>query len=261
MSPVAQGSLPHGVHTPAPGTMPFLAHLGELRRRLIYVIIALTVTGLVCFSFAPTLFDWLRQPLASIPNNKMIVLGPLEMFMTHIKIALLGALFTTSPFLLLQLWLFVAPGLYPQERRWVVPFVVAGSVSFVGGAAFCFYVVLPASFAYLVGMVPTGVEAHYSVALYFSLVIHLMLAFGVVFELPLILTLLGAANVTSAAALGRFRKAWIVISVVIGGILTPTPDPMTQMMMAVPLMLFFELGILGVRLVDRRRAQKATGSA
>lgn len=237
--------------------MPFLSHLGELRRRIIYALIALVVMAMVCFSFAPHIFEWLRQPLAHVPNNKMIVLGPLEMFMTHIKLALLGALLTTSPFLLLQLWLFVAPGLYPQERRWVVPFVTAGSLSFVGGAAFCFYVVLPASFRYLVDMVPIGVEAHYSVALYFSLVIHLMLAFGVVFELPLILTLLGAANLTSAAALGRFRKPWIVIAVIIGGILTPTPDPMTQMMMAVPLMLFFELGILGVRLVDRRRARAA----
>jgi sec-independent protein translocase protein TatC len=203
------------------------------------------------------MFEWLRQPLALVPNNKMIVLGPLEMFVTHLKLALLGAVFSTSPFLLLQLWLFVAPGLYPQERRWVIPFVAAGSASFVGGAAFCFYVVLPASFKYLVEMVPVGVEAHYSVALYFSLVIHLMLAFGVVFELPLVLTLLGAAGLTSAPALGRFRKYWIVIATIIGGVLTPTPDPMTQMMMAVPLMLFFEVGILGVRLVDRRRAAAA----
>ncbi|HET6345422.1 MAG TPA: twin-arginine translocase subunit TatC, partial [Myxococcota bacterium] len=195
------------------------------------------------------------QPLAVLPSQKMIVLGPLEMFITYIKLSILAAVLVSSPFILLQLWLFVSPGLYAHEKRWVVPFVVLGTLFFVGGAAFCFYLVLPASFKYLIDMVPMSVEAHYSVSLYFSLVIQLMLAFGVVFELPLVMTLLGAAGVVSAEGFAGFRKYWVVIAAIIGGVLTPTPDPMTQMMMAVPLIVFFELGIIGARLTRRKRGR------
>jgi sec-independent protein translocase protein TatC len=244
------------------GRMSIFDHLGELRRRLVYSLIVLAVAAGVCFSYAPELFNYLRQPLAALPSQKMIVLGPLEMFITYIKLSLLAAVLVSSPFILLQLWLFVSPGLYAHEKRWVVPFVMLGSLFFVGGAAFCFYLVLPASFKYLVDMVPLEVEAHYSVSLYFSLVIQLMLAFGVVFELPLVMALLGAAGVVTPEGFAGFRKYWIVIAAIIGGVLTPTPDPMTQMMMAVPLMVFFELGIIGARMTQRgrRRADQAAAT-
>jgi len=236
-----------------PARMHFLDHLDELRRRLIYSCVVLALCTAVAFHYAPELFEYLRRPLAQVPSGKMIVLGPLEMFITYIKLAVMAGLMASAPFLLWQLWQFVAPGLYPSERRMVVPFVLLGSLSFIGGAAFCFYLVLPASFRYLIDMVPLSVEAHYSVSLYFSLVIQLMLAFGVVFELPLIMTLLGAAGVVDGPSLRRFRKYWIVLATVIGGVLTPTPDPMTQMMMALPLMVFFELGILGAELMGTRK--------
>lgn len=237
----------------APERMQFLDHLGELRRRLIYSCIALALCTAVAFHFSPELFEYLRAPLAQSPSGKMIVLGPLEMFITYIKLAVMAGLLSSSPFILWQLWQFVAPGLYPSERKWVVPFVLFGTGSFIGGAAFCFYLVLPASFRYLIDMVPLTVEAHYSVSLYFSLVIQLVLAFGVVFELPLIMTLLGAAGVVDAPAYRSFRKYWVVLATIIGGVLTPTPDPMTQMMMAVPLVLFFELGIIGADVIGTRK--------
>lgn len=234
--------------------MHFLDHLGELRRRLIYSCVALVLCTAVAFRFARELFEYLCLPLALLPMSKMIVLGPLEMFITYIKLALMVGLMASSPVILAQLWFFVAPGLYPSERRWVVPFILAGSSCFVGGAAFCFYLVLPASFRYLIDMVPLTVEAHYSVSLYFSLVIQLMLAFGVVFELPLIMVLLAAAGLVDAPAYRSFRKYWIVLATVIGGVLTPTPDPMTQLMMAVPLIVFFELGIIGAQMIaDSKR--------
>ena len=239
--------------------MPFFAHLHELRRRIIYSLIAVACTTCLCYAFSPQLFDFLRRPLAALPSQKMIVLGPLEMFMTYIKIAVTGGLFLASPMFLLQLWLFVAPGLYPHERRWLLPFVVAGSLCFCGGAAFCFYAVLPSSFAYLIDMVPLGVEAHYSVAAYYALILHLMLAFGVVFELPLVLVLLAAAGIVTAESLSRFRRIWCVLALVIGGVLTPTPDPLTQMLMAGPLIVFFELGILGARLLGRQRLPAVHG--
>lgn len=240
--------------TASMASMSFLSHLGELRRRLLYVVATLALTTLGCFYFAPTLFEFLRRPIAQLPNNRMIVLGPLEIFITYIKLAFLAGSMLSAPMVLWQIWGFVSPGLYPRERRFVLPFIAVGSLSFVGGAAFCFFLVLPTSFAYLIDMVPLTVEAHYSVSLYFSLVVQLILGFGLIFELPLILTLLGAAGLISAQALGKFRKYWIVIATIIGGVLTPTPDPMTQMMMAVPLMIFFELGIVGVRMVQRRKA-------
>ncbi len=233
--------------------MHFLDHLDELRKRLIYSVLVLAVCTAVAFHFSPELFEYLRRPLSQVPSGKMIVLGPLEMFITYIKLAVMAGLMASAPFILFQLWQFVAPGLYPSERRFVVPFVLFGTLSFVGGAAFCFYLVLPASFAYLIDMVPLSVEAHYSVSLYFSLVIQLMLAFGVVFELPLIMTLLGASGLVDAPAYRSFRKYWIVLATVIGGVLTPTPDPMTQMMMAVPLIVFFELGIIGAELMGTRQ--------
>jgi sec-independent protein translocase protein TatC len=238
--------------------MSIFSHLDELRRRLLYCVLCLTATASLCFTFSQQLFTYLRQPLADITTQKMIVLTPLEMFITYIKLSLIAGLFLAMPFMLTQLWLFIAPGLYGHEKRWVVPFVACGSGFFVGGAAFCFYLVLPASFKYLVDMVPLGVEAHYSVSAYFSLVIQLMLAFGLVFELPLIMTILGAAQVVGAAAFARFRKYWLIIAALLGGILTPTPDPMTQMMMAVPLVLFYELGIVGARFagVARRGSLK-----
>ena len=232
--------------------MPFLAYLGELRRRIIVCIVTVVLAWLVAFTFAEPLFEYARLPLAQVPNSKMIVLDPLEMFTTYMKLAMLVAMLVSSPVLVLQLWLFVAPGLYPSERKYVVPFVVAGSGFFVGGAAFCFYLVLPASFAYLVEMVPHSVEAQYSVALYFSLIVQLMLAFGLIFELPLVMTLLGASGLVSAKAFASFRKYWVVLATFLAGVLTPTGDLLTQAMMAVPLMVFFELGIVGARAIGRR---------
>ncbi|RYF11702.1 MAG: twin-arginine translocase subunit TatC [Deltaproteobacteria bacterium] len=142
----------------------------------------------------------------------------------------------------------------------MIPFVLCGTGFFVGGAAFCFFAVLPASFEYLVGMVPTGVESHYSVSVYLSLIMQMVLAFGLIFELPLVMAMLGAAGLVAAQTFAGFRKYWVIAAAFIGGVLTPTPDPMTQLMMAAPLVLFYEVGILGARLFERRRARhKAAG--
>lgn len=232
--------------------MPFLSHLGELRKRLIYSLIFVSIATAVAFHFSPQIFIALMRPLAFLPTNKMIALGPLEIFVTYIKLALLSALLGSSPFLFFQLWQFIAPGLYPHERRWVVPFVCLASGSFIGGAAFCFFLVLPTSFQYLISLTPPMVESHYSVSLYFSLITQLMLAFGIVFELPLVMTVLAFGGMVTHRHYTRFRRYWIVLAAIIGGVLTPTPDPMTQMMMAVPLVIFFEIGILGAKLVEKR---------
>jgi sec-independent protein translocase protein TatC len=232
--------------------MSFLAHLGELRKRLAWALGALFLCSSLAFFYAPELFAVMQWPLHEIQHVKMVVLSPLEMFTTYIKLAVMVGLLTSSPWMLLQLWWFVAPGLYPSERKLAVPFVLLGSSCFVGGAAFCFFLVLPASFAYLVEMVPASVETHYSVAVYFALVVQLTLAFGAIFELPLVMMLLGAAGLVSVEKYVAFRKYWFIVATIIGGVVTPTPDPMTQMMMAVPLVVFYEMGIIGTRFLAGR---------
>ncbi len=265
MSTDPAGAPPPVILAPSVSPPPFEAsrmsifdHLGELRRRIMYSLACLVLTSGGCFTFAEKIFIFLRRPLEAISAQKMIVLTPLEMFMTYIKLAIMGGLFLAMPCVLLQLWWFISPGLYAHEKRWVVPFVALGSGCFMGGAAFCFYLVLPASFRYLVDMVPLGVEAHYSVSAYFSLIIQLMLAFGLIFELPLVMTILGAATIVRASAFAKFRKYWIIVAFFIGGVLTPTPDVMTQMLMAVPLIIFYEMGIVGARLFERRSRRKAS---
>lgn len=234
------------------GGMNLFEHLSELRKRLVACILMLLVTALVCFSLAPQLFDFLRVPLDQLETQRLIVLGPLEMFMTYLKLSLLAAVFVSSPWILVQAWLFVAPGLYKNEKRWVIPFVLLGTVFFFGGGSFGFFVVLPIGFEYLVSMVPEGVDAQYSVALYFSFIIRLVLAFGLVFELPLLMWILAAAGIVSPDTFRKLRKYWLVIAAIIGALMTD-PSPVTQLLMAVPLVIFFEMGLIGARILYRRQ--------
>jgi sec-independent protein translocase protein TatC len=236
------------------GRMSFFDHLRELRKRIVWSIGVLFVLAVVGMSFAPEMFEWLRGPLINVPHQKLIVLSPLEMYITYLKLAIMAAIFVGAPFLLLQIWLFVAPGLYPHEKKWIVPFIVLGSVFFVGGAVFAFYVVLPMGFKYVIEMMPSTVESQYSVEIYFGLVTKLMLAFGVVFELPLIMWILSAAGIVDPKTYTRIRRYWIVAAFIIAAILTP-PDPFTQCLMAAPLLIFYELGVLGSKIMFRRRQQ------
>jgi sec-independent protein translocase protein TatC len=232
------------------GRMSLIAHLEELRRRLLWILAVLAVATLVSFSFSPALFDLMRRPLLAVAGQKLQILHPLELFLTYLKVELMAGIVITVPWALFQMWMFVSPGLYRHERRWIAPFILFGSVFFVGGALFAFLVVLPYGFRYLTAMMPDGIVAQYSVEKYFSVVTGLMIAFGVVFELPLVMWILSAARLVAPATYAKFRKYWLIAAFVIGGILTP-PDPFTQFMLAIPLILFFELGIIGARIVYR----------
>jgi sec-independent protein translocase protein TatC len=240
------------------GRMTLFEHLDELRRRLIATVIVVLLCTVVLFSLAPALFDHLRRPLDDISADMLIqlqVLSPLEMFITYLKLAVLAAVFVASPWVLLQVWLFISPGLYKHEKRWVVPFVLLGSMFFVGGAAFAYFLVLPQGFEFLVSYTHDSVANAWSVERYFTIVIRLLLAFGIVFEVPLLMWILAAAGIVSPKTFSRFRKWWIVVAWVLGAFLTPA-DPFTQSMMAVPLMVFFEIGQLGARFLYRRRERK-----
>lgn len=235
--------------------MSIIGHLGELRHRLFIIIATLVLGTLVAFSFAPQLFELLAKPLETLTRQQLMVIGPLEMFLTYVKLALLAALFVGFPVILFQLWHFIAPGLYAHEKRWLIPFVVLGSIFFMGGGLFAYGVVIPLGFKYLVSMVPEYIDVQYSVAIYFALIIRLILAFGIVFELPLFMWLLGASGIIAPETLSSFRKYWLIIAVVIGAMLTP-PDPITQMLMAIPLFLFFEIGLIGARILYKAKPGK-----
>lgn len=235
--------------------MSLVDHLRDLRKRLMLAVLGVMVVAFACFAFAPQMFDYLRRPLENIETGNLIVLSPLELYITYIKLAVLAALFASAPWVLLQLWLFISPGLYGHEKRWVVPFVVLGTIFFIGGGAFAFYLVLPLGFDYLAGAMPENIEAQYSVAVYFSLVTNLMLAFGVVFELPLIMWILSAAGIIDPKTYGKIRRYWVVVAFVIAAILTP-PDPFTQTLMALPMLFFFEIGVLGARILYRRHSRR-----
>lgn len=237
--------------------MSLIEHLDELRKRLLYTVVILLLATLCLFSLAPQLFEFLRLPLQKAAEQDLItlqLLSPLEMFITYLKLAVVAGIFVTSPWILVQLWLFISPGLYKQEKRWILPFVFLGSCFFVAGGAFAYFLVMPMGFEYLVKLTPEVVVNAWSVEKYFSIVLRLILAFAVVFEVPLLMWILAAAGIIGPDTMARYRKYSIVVAVIVGAFLTP-PDPFTQLMMAVPLVLFFELGILGARLLYRKRDQ------
>ncbi len=234
-----------------------IEHLQELRVRLLRGLLAVAVATIVTFYFVDDIFHFLITPIIPyLPEpKKLIVLSPLEQIVAYLRIAVISGIFLAAPALLYQLWQFIAPGLYPKEKRFVIPFIIFGTVSFIGGAAFGFYVLLPTTFKFLVQVLPADVMPQYTVERYFSLVTQLLLAMGVIFEMPLVLAMLSLAGFVTTDQLKRFRKYNIIGSFVLSAFLTPTVDPYSQTIMALPLILFYELGIAFAYLTERRRNQ------
>lgn len=187
-------------------------------------------------------------------GDRLVVLSPLEPFFAYIKIAIVCGLFLACPIWIYQVWAFVAPGLYANEKRFVLPVVLTGSLLFVGGGLFAYYGMFPVMFDVLVNqMMPDSLAGSFTVDKYLGLLMRITLAFGVVFELPLALSLLAALGLVSAARLRSFRKYAFIAAFVLGAILTPA-DPISQSMMALPLVVFYEIGILLAGAFERRRA-------
>lgn len=235
----------------------FRTHLIELRRRLMFAAIAVVLSAGVSFYFAEDLYRFLRAPmLAALPENSgFIVTNPLEYFVVLLKVSLVAGLFAASPWVLLQVWKFVAPGLYANERRYAGAFVFFGSVFFFSGAAFAYFVVFPAGLPFLVGLNPPDITGLYKVGEYYSFAIRLLLAFGAAFELPVFIVLLSLLGVVKPEFFSRFRKYAIVLSFVVSAVLTP-PDVITQVSMALPLYFLYEAGLLVARLLTRDSAKK-----
>lgn len=205
------------------------------------------------------LFRFLIKPIMPfLPEpKKLIVISPIEMVVAYLKISVIAGLLVAMPYILYELWKFVSPGLYPKEKKLVLPFVFFGTVFFVGGAAFGFYVFLPITFKFLVQVLPDAVIPQYTVERYFSLVTQMILAMGIIFELPLVLAMLSLAGIVKTATLKKYRRYAIIVAFIVSAIVTPTVDPYTQTLMALPLIIFYEVGIWFAWATERRRAKSA----
>jgi sec-independent protein translocase protein TatC len=236
--------------------LPFTAHLDELRTRLIRCFIAVVVGFAACYFFKEQVFYILVAPLQKVmkTGDTLIYTNLPEAFFTFLKTAFLAGLLVASPVILYQFWMFVAPGLYDREKRLLLPIVFLSTLFFLGGALFGYFIVFPFGFQFFLSFASETIRPMPSMKEYLSFASKLLLAFGLVFELPLAITFLARLGLVSVEFLKKNRKYAILLFFVGAAILTP-PDIITQIMMALPLMLLYELSILGARLFGRKKAQ------
>lgn len=242
--------------------MPLLDHLVELRRRLIYSAVAFFVCFGICFYFSDAIFNFLVDPLAHLwqgqPSRRLIFTALQEKFFTNVKVAFFAGAFISFPIISNQIWLFVAPGLYKKERRAFLPFLIATPVLFLTGAAFVYYMVLPVAWKFFASFEQTAhagtlaIQLEPKVDQYLALVMRLIFAFGVSFELPVLLTLLARAGLATSEGLRQKRRYAIVIAFVAAAVLTP-PDPLSQISLALPIIILYEVSIWSARWVERGR--------
>ncbi len=233
---------------------PFLSHLEELRKRLIVCAIAVGIGFVASYFFAEKIFSLLVLPLKTVmPEGDQLIFTNLpEMFITYIKSALVTGILAAAPVIFYQLWMFTAPGLYQKEKKYIIPFVVSSTILFVGGALFGYFVVFPFGFKFFMGFANEYVKALPSVKQYFAFSIRLLFAFGIVFELPVIVFFLAKIGLVTPELLKRKRKYAILMTFVTAAILTP-PDIITQCMMAGPLIILYEIGIFVAKLAKKKK--------
>lgn len=238
--------------------MPLLDHLVELRRRLLWSMAAFLICFGLCYHFSGQLYGFLARPLADIMRSRgeephLIYTALYEAFFTYIKVAFFGAAFLSFPVIASQIWLFVAPGLYRSEKRALLPFLIATPVLFFMGAALAYYFVFPVAWRFFLSFESTGqglqIQLQAKVSEYLGLVMKLIFAFGIAFELPVALTLLAKVGIVSSAGLKKYRRYAYVGCFVIAAILTP-PDVITQCGLAIPLVFLYEISIISARMVE-----------
>jgi len=230
-------------------------HLMELRKRLKWAVLSLVLGFGASYYWSQQIFHFMMKPvLAALPEGEQALhfSSGLEPLLIYLKVALYAGLFLASPFIFWQLWMFVAPGLYRRERRKVAPFVLAATFFFVAGAAFCYLVILPPAFKVMIDFAGPDIKPVLMMDEQLGLVMTMVLAFAIVFELPMILTLLAMMGVVDYKFLSKYRRHAIVVNVLIAAFVTPTGDPFNLALMAVPMMVCYELGVLGARIFGKR---------
>jgi sec-independent protein translocase protein TatC len=232
--------------------MPFMEHLGELRTRIVRSLVAVLVGLLVTFPASKYIVDFLARPIAAT-GHTLVFLAVTEAFWVQMKVALFAGIFLASPAILWQVWRFVSPGLHEHERKYAVPFVVIGSLMFIGGGAFSLFVVTPNAVSFLLSYARPGLEPMISIGSYIDFLLKFTLAFGAVFEVPLAITLAARMGLVTPKGLARNRKYAVLGAFVAAAILTPTPDMINQSLMAGPIIVLYEVGIICARIFGRAR--------
>ena len=245
--------------------MPLIEHLIELRNRLLWSIGALVVGFVLCYLVAEEMYRFLVQPLADLmegqPGRRMIYTALHEAFFTQLKVAFFGSVCLTFPIVAGQLWIFVAPGLYKQERRAFLPFLLATPVLFVMGAALVYYLIFPLAWQFFMSFETAGAEGTLAIVMepkvneYLSLVMKLIFAFGLSFQLPVVLMLMARAGMVTSKGLAEKRKYAVVLTFATAALLTP-PDIISQIGLGIPILLLYEISILGTKLVEKKRAER-----
>ena len=243
--------------------MPLLDHLIELRGRLIKSFVMLIVLFFICYNFAPYIYAFLVQPLADVMadmggERRLIFTALHEAFFTYVKVAFFAALFISFPFISLQLWAFVAPGLYKNEKKAFAPFLIATPILFFMGGALVYYYIFPFAWTFFLSFESAGMTGGLPIQLeakvdqYLSLVMQLIFAFGLCFELPVVLCLLARVGMVTAEGLSKKRKYAIVFAFVAAAVLTP-PDVISQIGLAISIIILYEISILAVRFVEKKK--------
>lgn len=228
----------------SPDRMTFLEHLEELRVRLIRSLAALVAGFVVSWSFHEEIFHFLTEPLRkAYPGVKFITTGPSEALVLYMKMAFFVGIFLAAPYLLYQVWAFVAPGLYAHEKNYAVPFIVMGSLFFLGGAAFGHYVLFPTTFGFLIQFGGEDMQFLPKVDEYYTFYSWFLLGLGVVFQLPVIIFVLARIGLVTPGFLIRHFKYAVLASFILAAVITPTPDIMAQTMLAVPMLGLYMLGV------------------
>jgi len=254
--------------------MSFWGHLTELRKRIVYVAIAIGIGFAACFNYSEDILGLLLLPMNSTmtyhatfpflhfePNKTaqdLYFTTLIEPIMSHMKIGFVAGIMLMVPVILYQVWKFISPGLLPRERKYAGQFVFFATLFFYSGVIFCFLLLLPFAVPFLITYKTEHLKAIIKLADYIDFTLKFMLGSGAVFELPLIMILLGRMGIISADILARFRKYAFLIAFIIGAIISPTPDVFNMTLMSLPIYILYEIGILGVRVFGRRRTPSST---
>lgn len=255
--------------------MPFTAHLTELRSRIITSLVALLAGFLIAFNFSENIFTILTLPLkeelrfslhypfisfaqARATSPSLVFLAPAEAFWMHLKVSVVAALIVSLPVILHQFWKFISPGLFAKERRYIAPFIITASLLFLAGALFCFLFVLPFAMGFLLTYKTGSLTPMLSVGNYVDFCLKFILAFGAVFELPIVIVFLTRMGIVTPQTLAKNRKYAFILAFVIAALLTPTPDAFNQTLMAVPIMILYEAGIVVSRFFIKGKKHEET---
>tara|TARA_B100000965_G_scaffold58905_1_gene44992 strand:- start:799 stop:1563 length:765 start_codon:yes stop_codon:yes gene_type:complete len=245
----------------------FISHLTELRKRLIHSFIFLFIFFIICYLFAEYLYGFLVEPYANAvqhenSNRRLIFTALQETFLTYLKVSFFTAFFITCPFILTQIWKFIAPGLYKHEKKAIIPYLVLTPILFFLGGLLVYYLIMPLAIKFFLSFESSGLNTNLPIQLeakvneYLSLIMKLIFAFGLSFQLPIILSLLARIGVVDSKFLKERRKYVVVIIFAAAAILTP-PDPITQIGLAIPLLILYELSIFSVNIIEKKANNNA----